>query len=72
MKCSCTFPQGMVGGGYPIDNPEYWENIDKMWIEECRQEYRDDIALEMRHNIMIDVDAFQGDWDMLAEYFTIE
>jgi len=37
-----------------------------------RDGWREDIAMEMRQNIMIDVDAFPSDWDMLAEYFTIK
>lgn len=41
-------------------------------IENVRGAWREDIAMEMRNNIMIEVDAFPADWDMLAEYFTNE
>jgi|GEM_PF-6764299 len=48
----------------------FWDLFDD--CKNTRDNWREDIAMEMRHNIMIDVDAFPSDWDMLAEYFTIK
>lgn len=71
-KCKCSMTIRVLGDGCPVCQPETWARMLQEQLDECRDGWREDIAMEMRHNIMIDIDAFPSDWDMLADYFTHE
>ena len=78
-KCNCSMAISVLGDGCPVCQPEFWKEQESLIKSESflivRDEWREDIAVGMNHpdkhfSVWHPVSGWE--WDMLADYFTIE
>lgn len=68
MSCNCSLRISLLGDGCSICNPEFYSELLLEQREEVRIDFREELSFDSR----VDLDWFDYEFDMVAEYFTHE